>query len=350
MVGDANERYNVEEFDVPLRMAVLKDLDRFDSEFFTIHAKQAAAMDPRIKLLLEVSYEAILDAGINPIDIQGSNTGVFVASCDGAAGAIGTRSRPLEKINMYGMLGSVSSMMANRLSYTFNFTGPSYVVDTACSSSFVALQQALLSIRAGICDAAIVASAHTHHDPVGSHCFHQLKMTSPDGKCKVFDASADGYVRSEAAVAIYICKKQVAKRTYGTLIHASINNDGYTEQGITFPSEVGQENAIRQVYTETGISPLEVDYIEAHGTGTKVGDPQEMSTITKIFCEGRAGPLLIGSVKSNMGHPEPVAGLCAIAKNLWNYRIILRNYRGKKGSKSLTTCSRRPMRFWEVTQ
>ncbi|CAG7831203.1 unnamed protein product, partial [Allacma fusca] len=156
-------------------------------------------------------------------------------------------------------------------------------MDTACSSSSVALQQALLSIRNGLCDAAIVASAHTTHDPVGSHCFHQLQMTSPDGKCKVFDAAADGYVRAEAAVSIYICKKQVAKRAYATLVHATTNSDGYKEQGITFPSEIFQERVIRNVYTETGVNPLEVGYLEVHGTGTKVGDPQEMSAITKVF-------------------------------------------------------------------
>ncbi|CAG7705394.1 unnamed protein product, partial [Allacma fusca] len=223
MVGDAQERYNVEEFDVPSRLAVLQNLDKFDADFFTLHAKQAGALDPRIRMILEVSYEAIVDAGLNPSEIHGSNA--------------------------------------------------------ACSSSFVALQQALLSIRAGICDAAIVASVNTLHDPMGSHCFHQLKMTSPDGKCKSFDASADGYVRAEALAAIYICKKQVAKRTYGTLVHAAINSDGYKEQGITFTSEICQEKVIRRVYSDIGLDPLEVDYIEAHGTGTKVGDPQEMTAV-----------------------------------------------------------------------
>ncbi|CAG7734024.1 unnamed protein product [Allacma fusca] len=312
----AQFRYNVEEFDVPTRMAILDNLDKFDAEFFSVHAKQAGALDSRIKLLLETTYEAIVDAGINPVEIQGSRTGVFVGGADSTTQGILSRSTSPDKINKYGALGNVSSMFANRLSYVFNLHGPSYSVDTACSSSSIALHQALQAIRAGSCDAAIVASSTTHNDPMSSQCFHQLKMTSNDGKCKAFDASADGYVRAEAAVALYICKRQVARRVYSTLVHSTTNNDGYKEQGITYPSQHLQEKVMRQLYKDTGISPLEVDYIEAHGTGTKVGDPQELAAITNVFCDGRKGPLHIGSVKSNMGHSEHASGLCGIAKVL----------------------------------
>ncbi|CAG7817653.1 unnamed protein product [Allacma fusca] len=211
-------------------------------------------------------------------------------------------------MNFYGVLGNVLSMMANRVSFFFGFNGPSYVVDTACSASSVALQQALLNIRTGQCDAAIVGAAHLHHDPAATYMFHQLEMTNREGRCKVFDTSADGYVRSEAIVAIYICKKDMAKRSYATLVHAVTNNDGYKEQGITFPSVVLQERVIRRVYEDSGIDPLKVDYIEAHGTGTKVGDPEEMTAVTNVFCNGRKGPLLVGSVKSNMGHTETASG------------------------------------------
>ncbi|CAG7819206.1 unnamed protein product, partial [Allacma fusca] len=232
--------------------------------------------------MLETTYEAIVDAGINPVEIQGSRTGVFVSGSDGTTLAILSRSTPADKINKYALLGNAGSMNANRLSYTFNLNGPSYVVDAACSSSSLAIHEALLSIRTGCCDAAIVAGATTHHDPMVSQYFHALQMTSEDGKCKSFDASADGYVRAEAAVAIYICKRQVARRAYGTLVHTTTNNDGYKEQGITFPSRILQESVIRQLYKDTGISPLEVDYIEAHGTGTKAGDPEELSAITNV--------------------------------------------------------------------
>ncbi|CAG7822829.1 unnamed protein product [Allacma fusca] len=320
MCTDAHGRFNVEEFDMPTRLGALKQVDKFDAEFFSVHGKQSDVLDPRLRNLLEVTYEAIVDAGVNPATIKGSNTGVFVAGSDSEAGFIWKRCNT--KPNSYGVLGNALSMMSNRLSFTFGFTGPSYVVDTACSGSTVAFQQALHSIRTGLCDAAVVAGVQTHHDPISSYMFYHLEMTSKDGKSKVFDASADGYVRAEAAVSLYLCKKQHAKRSYCSIIHAATNNDGYKEQGITFPSEAQQEQVIRRVYDECGISPLQVDYIEAHGTGTKVGDPEEIAAVSKVFCEGRKGPLLVGSVKSNMGHPETVAGLCAISK------VLLSNTKG----------------------
>ncbi|CAG7733517.1 unnamed protein product [Allacma fusca] len=312
LISDNITRFNVGEYDIPSRMGQMKNLDKFDADYFSIHAKQAMILDPRARFILENSYEALVDAGINPATIRGSNTGVFIAGTEGEAGTIWKRSST--KPNMYGLLGNVLSMLANRVSYAFDFVGPSYVLDTACSASSVALSQAIHAIRTGLCDGAIVASAHCHHDPISSYLFHSLKMTSKDGKSKVFDASADGYVRAEAAAAIYICKKTVAKRSYATLVHAAANNDGYKEEGITFPSESQQEKVIRLVYEECGVSPLEVDYLEAHGTGTKVGDPEEMTAASKVFCDGRQTPLLVGSVKSNMGHSEPVSGLCSIAK------------------------------------
>ncbi|CAG7787029.1 unnamed protein product [Allacma fusca] len=320
MVSESHTRFNDLGLKMPSRMGILKSLEKFDAEYFSVHGKQANVLDPRLRKLLEVTYEAIVDAGVNPSTLQGTNTGVFVAASDSEASAIWKRSG--EKSNIYGVLGSAVSMLANRLSFAFGFHGPSYVVDTACSSASVATQQALMSIQAGLCDAAIIAGGHIHHDPVSSHMFHHLEMTSADGRCKVFDDSADGYCRAEAVVATYICKKQVAKRAYATLVHAGINNDGYKEQGITFPSEVLQERVMRRVYDDIGLNPLEVDYIEAHGTGTRVGDPEEIMGISKVFCEGRTGPLLVGSVKSNMGHPEPAAGLCSISK------VILSNIAG----------------------
>ncbi|CAG7720065.1 unnamed protein product [Allacma fusca] len=264
-------------------------------------------MDPRLRKLLEVSHEAIIDAGVLPKSLQGSNTGVFVAFTDSDAFPKTKRSK--QRTNLYGVLGNESSMLANRLSYTFDFTGPCLSINTSCSSSSTAIHEALLSIRAGLCDAAIVAGAHCNFDPVVPSMFHGLELTSVDGKCKAFDAAADGYARAEATVAIYICKMRDAKRAYATLVHTAINNDGYKKEGITFPSEVQQENVIRKVYEEAGVDALEVDYVEAHGTGTKVGDPQELHAITKALFERRKGSLLVGSVKTNMGHSEPIAGL-----------------------------------------
>ncbi|CAG7819363.1 unnamed protein product, partial [Allacma fusca] len=267
--------------------------------------------------LLEVGYEALIDAGVIPTSLQGSNIGVFVAFTNSDAFSITKRSK--QRTNLYGALGNESSMLANRLSYTFGFTGPSLGINTSCSSSSTAIHEALLSIRMGLCDAAIVAGAHCNFDHVVPYMFHELELTSVDGKCKAFDAAADGYARAEAAVAIYISKLRDSKRAYATLVHTAINNDGYKKEGITFPSGVQQENVIRKVYEESGVDPLEVDYVEAHGTGTKVGDPQEIHAIFRALCERRNGSLLVGSVKTNMGHSEPIAGLCALSKMILSH-------------------------------
>nr|CAD7589404.1 unnamed protein product [Timema genevievae] len=195
-------------------------------------------------------------------------------------------------------------------------SGPSYAIDTACSSSMFALQQAVNAMRTGQCDAAIVGGVNLCLKPTCSLQFHRLNMLSPSGMCKAFDASGDGYVRSEAAMVIYLQKSSAAKRVYATVLNAKTNTDGNKVQGITFPSGEMQKKLIKEVYEEVGLKPSDVVYVEAHGTGTKVGDPQEVNSIADVFCKNRNTPLLIGSVKSNMGHSEPASGLCSIAKVL----------------------------------
>lgn len=178
------------------------------------------------------------------------------------------------------------------------------------------MQQAVAAMKSGQCDSAIVGGVNLLLKPNTSLQFHRLNMLSADGKCKAFDASGNGYVRAEAAVIIYLQKSSVARRVYATVIGAKTNTDGSKEQGITFPAGGMQNKLIRDLYEEVGVDPAEVAYIEAHGTGTKVGDPQEVNSIADAFCKNRKTPLLIGSVKSNMGHSEPASGLCSIAKVL----------------------------------
>lgn len=168
---------------------------------------------------------------------------------------------------------------------------------------------------AGQCDSAIVGGVNLLLKPTSSLQFHRLGMLSPQGACKAFDASGNGYVRAEAAVVVYLQKSSAARRVYATVLGAKTNTDGHKEQGITYPAGSMQNQLIREVYAESNVDPLEVSYVEAHGTGTKVGDPQEVNSIADFFCpKGRKSPLLIGSVKSNMGHSEPASGLCSIAK------------------------------------
>ncbi|XP_053612449.1 fatty acid synthase-like [Plodia interpunctella] len=299
---------------LPERNGKLKDLAHFDATFFGVHAKQAHLMDPQLRLLLELTHEAIVDAGFNPQELRGSRTGVFVGVSNSETDEMWTHDP--DKINGYSLTGCCRAMFPNRISYTFDFKGPSYAIDTACSSSMFALSQAVTSMRAGHCDAAIVAGANLCLKPGTSLNFHRLSMLSPEGRCAAFDAEGRGYVRSEATVAVLLQKRADARRVYATVRGARMNTDGYKENGITFPTGAMQKQLAEETFAEACLKPQDVVYVEAHGTGTKVGDPQEVNAIADLFCKGRETPLLLGSVKSNMGHSEPASGLCAIAKVL----------------------------------
>ncbi|EHB09358.1 Fatty acid synthase [Heterocephalus glaber] len=314
MVTDDDRRWKAGLYGLPRRSGKLKDLSKFDASFFGVHPKQAHTMDPQIRLLLEVTYEAIVDAGINPALLRGTNTGVWV----GVSGSEASEalSRDPETLVGYSMVGCQRAMMANRLSFFFDFKGPSIALDTACSSSLMALQNAYEAIRSGQCPAAIVGGINVLLKPNTSVQFMKLGMLSPEGMCKSFDETGSGYCRSEAVVAVLLTKKSLARRVYATILNAGTNTDGSKEQGVTFPSGEAQEQLIRSLYLPAGLAPESLEYIETHGTGTKVGDPQELNSITRALCASRQDPLLIGSTKSNMGHPEPASGLAALAKVL----------------------------------
>lgn len=314
LVTDDERRWPSGLHGLPTRTGKLKDLKSFDATFFGVHAKQAEVMDPQLRILLELTHEAIVDAGINPAEVRGTKTGVFIGVSDSESDEFWTADPDL--VNGYGLTGCCRAMFPNRISYTFDFSGPSFAVDTACSSSLYAFNQAVVAMRTGQCDAAIVGGVNLVLKPTSSLQFHRLNMLSPEGMCKAFDASGNGYVRSEAAVVLYLQKSSDSKRVYATVVNSKTNTDGNKVQGITFPSGGMQNKLMREVYTEAGINPADVVYVEAHGTGTKVGDPQEVNSIADLFCKDRTTPLLIGSVKSNMGHSEPASGLCSIAKVL----------------------------------
>lgn len=312
LVTDDERRWPAGLYGLPKRTGKLKDIQHFDATFFGVHAKQAHVMDPQLRLLLELTHEALVDAGVNPSEARGSRTGVFIGVSDSESSEFW--SMDPDRVNGYGLTGCCRAMFPNRISYTFDFNGPSYAIDTACSSSLFAFQQAVTAIKTGQCDSAIVGGANLLLKPTSSLQFHRLSMLSPQGMCKAFDASGNGYVRSEAVVVIYLQKASVARRVYATVLGSKTNTDGHKDQGITFPSGNMQNKLIREVYLENNIDPNDVAYVEAHGTGTKVGDPQEVNSIANFFCKNRKEPLLIGSVKSNMGHSEPASGLCSIAK------------------------------------
>ncbi|XP_077481477.1 fatty acid synthase [Stigmatopora argus] len=314
MVTEDDRRWTPGLYGLPKRNGKLKDISHFDAAFFGVHPKQANTMDPQLRLMLEVAYEAIVDGGLCPTTLRGSKTGVYIGVSGSEAGE--AFSRDPEELLGYSMTGCQRAMLANRLSYFFDFNGPSTAIDTACSSSLLALENAFHAIRLGHCEAALVGGVNLLLKPNTSVQFMKLGMLSPDGTCKSFDSSGNGYCRSEAAVVVLLTKRSAARRIYATVLNAGSNTDGYKEQGVTFPSGEMQRTLVHSLYEEANITLDQVEYIEAHGTGTKVGDPQEVNGIVSVFSESFKEPLLIGSTKSNMGHPEPASGLAAMAKVL----------------------------------
>lgn len=207
-----------------------------------------------MRILHETTTEAILDAGINPTDLRGSNTAVFIGLCyDDNEVAI---REDESKAAAYRQLAS------GRLSYAFDFKGPAFSTDTACASSFSAFYKAIAALRVGQCDRVIVAGVAIHLRPSTAAAFHSLQMLSDDGRSKCLDASADGYCRSEAVVSILLQKRSEAKRIYATVLNTRTNNDGYKPEGITFPSFTAQRRLMKETYAEAGVNPLDVKYME----------------------------------------------------------------------------------------
>lgn len=314
MITEDDRRWTPGLFGLPRRSGKIKDLSKFDSHFFGVHGKQANMMDPQARLLLEATYEALVDAGLNPTKLRGSKTGVYIGASvseveEGLA-------QDVSKVSGYALTGCSRSMFANRISYVFDFRGPSYAMDTACSSTFLAFHQALLGLKSGQCDMAVVGGVGVCLRPVSALQFHKLNMLSVDGKCKYLDSSANGYVRSETCAVCILQKSSDAKRVYATVVHAKTNTDGYKDAGITYPSWLAQRDLLKDTYEECGVDQNDLIYLEAHGTGTPAGDPQESRAIAEAICSKRKDPILIGSVKTNLGHSETSSGMCSIAKVL----------------------------------
>ncbi|GAU91939.1 hypothetical protein RvY_04096 [Ramazzottius varieornatus] len=313
MVHENLQRCDEDHFGVPKQHGFIKDIRKFDATFFGVHPKQAEGMDPQLRILHEVAYESIIDAGIDPAELKNSNTGVFIGTSNSDAREAWT-SVDVSEIDGYSLIGTHRAFLANRLSFTFDLRGPSYGVDAACATSGVAINQGFLHIKHGVCEAALVGGVSLVYQPKVSYQILKLGLLCKDGMCKVFDEAADGYVRAEAIVCIMLQKRKDARRVYATLLHSKINNDGFKEQGITFPCTESQGQLIREVYAEAGIDPEDVEYVEAHGTGTKIGDPQETNGIALGFANTRTKPLPIGAVKSNMGHSEHASGAVSVCK------------------------------------
>lgn len=309
LVTDDDRRFTYENLEIPTRGGRIKEIDRFDALFFGVHHKQAKVMDPQCRILLEKTYEAVVDAGINPLALRDTNCGVFIGACFSDS-----RFHQQFLTDAYTLTGCGVGMFANHVSHWLGCTGPSLTIDTACSSSMYAMENAYRAMRDGLCDSAIVGGTNICLSPLVTLQFYQLGVLSTEGKCRVFDEDVTGYVRSEAISVVFLQKIKDAKRNYGEVVYAKTNCDGYKPEGITYPSGKLQKQLLEGFYEDCRIPPSSLAYMEAHGTGTRVGDPEEVNAIDSIFTKGRTTPFKIGSVKSNIGHAEPASGVCSIAK------------------------------------
>jgi acyl transferase domain-containing protein/NADPH:quinone reductase-like Zn-dependent oxidoreductase/acyl carrier protein len=291
----------------------IDDVWGFDAAFFGISPREAAQIDPQQRLLLQVVWEAIENSGLRPSDLAGSQTGVYV----GASG-LDYHQRllfDLPAVDMQTMTGNTLSIISNRVSYIFDLRGPSFTLDTACSSSLVALHQAVSAIENGQIDTAIVAGVNLLLSPFSFIGFSRASMLSPQGLCRAFDASGDGYVRSEGAVAMILQRDTTAREPRARIMASGINADGRTA-GLSLPSSPAQATLLRTIYRDLGVAPDDLAFVEAHGTGTQVGDPAEATALGTEIGRNRSAPLPIGSVKTNVGHLEPVSGLVGILKSV----------------------------------
>ncbi|MFN8008993.1 MAG: type I polyketide synthase [Terriglobia bacterium] len=297
----------------------LEEVDRFDAEFFGISPREALSMDPQQRILLETSWEALERAGQCHEKLSGSRTGVFMGVCFDEYSQLHLYSGDRTRIDSFCFTGTAASVLAGRLSYFLGTQGPSITLDTACSSSLVAVHLACQSLRAGECDLALAGGVSLILSPENTIYFCKVGALSADGRCKTFDASADGYARGEGC-GVVVLKRLSAALGDGDPVLAvirgsAVNQDGQSN-GLTAPNGPSQVRVIRDALSNAGIRPSQVSYVEAHGTGTPLGDPIEARALGEVYREGRlpTRPLYIGSVKTNLGHLEAAAGVTGLIK------------------------------------
>ncbi|KAL2307269.1 hypothetical protein Nmel_000222, partial [Mimus melanotis] len=309
------------------RAALLDEFNSFDNHLFGINNMEAERMDPQQKLLIECTYKALEDAGVPVESVSGTRTGVFIGLMNRDYEII--TSRAVSEINHYDGTGAAMSIAANRVSFTFNLTGPSLTVDTACSSFLFALHYALRAIKSGDCEAAICGGVNCIIDPRTFVSLSKAKMISPEGISKPFSKNADGYGRGEGCGVVFLKPLKKAREDYskiwGVINISAVNQNGRSTTPITRPSQIEQEKLLRSIYG-SHVDPSVVQYIEAHGTGTPAGDPVEAESLGSVISKTRSSRvsiLKIGSVKGNIGHTESAAGAAGLIK------VLLMMHHGK---------------------
>ncbi|MBC7840740.1 MAG: SDR family NAD(P)-dependent oxidoreductase [Gemmatimonadaceae bacterium] len=294
-------------------------IDEFDAAFFGISPREAGGMDPQQRLLLEVAWEALENAGIAPDRLAGSATGVFVGIPSADYQQLQLRGGSLDDIDAHYASGIAHSIASGRLSYLLGLNGPSLSLDTACSSSLVAVHLACQNLRAGDCDLALAAGVNLILTPESFIAFGRTQMLSSDGRCKPFDASADGFVRGEGCGVVVLKRLSDARadgdRVLAVIRGSAVNQDG-ASASLTAPSGPAQEAVIRRALAQSGLTGADVHVVEAHGTGTPLGDPIELRALGAVYGGAHAAnaPLVVGSVKANVGHLEGAAGVASLIK------------------------------------
>jgi polyketide synthase 13 len=300
------------------RGGYLSDIKGFDSEFFALSKTEADNIDPQQRMALELTWEALEHARIPASSLRGESVGVFIGTSVADYSFL-AMSDP-RVAHPYAITGNASSVVANRVSYFFDFHGPSVAVDTACSSSLVATHQAIQALRNGECDAAIAGGVNALITPIVTLGFDEIgQVLSPDGRIKSFSADADGYTRSEGGAMLLLKRVDDARRDgdqiLAVIAGSAVNHDGRSN-GLIAPNPDAQADVLRRAYKDAGINPRSVDYIEAHGTGTVLGDPIEAQALGRVIGRGRPAdkPVLLGAIKTNVGHMESAAGAASLAK------------------------------------
>lgn len=307
------------DFPFPPAGYLLDDVYGFDPEFFGISPREAESIDPQHRLLLEVAWEALEDAGLNPKGLEGTRTGVFVGLAGNDYAHLQLSSpRARELVHSHFASGIGDSMASGRLAYLLGLQGPAVTVDTACSSSLMAVHLACQSLRLGESDLVVAGGTNLILSGDLTRAFASSQMLAADGRCKTFDESADGFARGEGCGAVVLKRLSDAQRDGDRilgLIRATAANQDGPSSGLTAPNGPAQEDVIRTALKSGSLVPTDVDYVEAHGTGTSLGDPIEVGALGAVFFDRpRDNPLWVGSVKSNVGHLEAAAGVAAFIK------------------------------------
>ncbi|WP_306192441.1 SDR family NAD(P)-dependent oxidoreductase [Streptomyces sp. MK5] len=303
----------------------LSDIARFDAAFFGVPAREAESLDPQQRLLLAASWHALEDGGIDPKSLKGTRTGVFVGITNSDYARL-LEGAGLEGLDAYFVSGTALNAAAGRIAYTLGLNGPTMAVDTACSSSLTAVHLAVQSLRRHESDQVLAGGVNLITAPSCSVAVTRAHMLSPDGRCKTFSQDANGFVRAEGCGVLVLKRLSDARRDGDrvlAVIHGSAVNQDGASSGLTVPSGTAQEAVIAAAIADAGVAPQDISYLEAHGTGTSLGDPIELNAAWSVLGQGRksGNPLHIGSIKSNIGHCESASGIAGIFKTV----LALRN-------------------------